>query len=144
MRDPSVCRLEYAHFATLSSVSWVMASTTGTAGGRVSQYERAATMARTATPAVTKVRLLLAPADCADGDDALLVPERDSSANSKSEACWKRCSGFLARQRFTILCSPGGALAVIWGNAGGSSLRIALMVSAEVGFWKARLPVNIS
>src|SRR5690349_7040245 len=101
-------------------------------------------MARTAALVAIQIHVWLAPAACAAGRDMLLESESDSRAKAKSEACWKRCSGFLARQRFTILCSPGGGLAVIWERGGGSSLRIAVIVSAEVGRWKARLPVSIS
>jgi len=41
-------------------------------------------------------------------------------------------------------CIPGGVVAAICEIAGGSSLRIAVIVSAVVGFSNARLPASIS
>ncbi len=67
---------------------------------------------------------------------AVTEPESDSasSANARSEADWKRCSGFFSRQRWTTLCSPGGASGTSCETPGGSSFRMAVIVSAEVGF----------
>src|SRR5215472_14707413 len=55
-----------------------------------------------------------------------------------------RCSGFFDRQRLTVRCRPGGRFGASCETAGGSSLRIALIVSADVAFRKAGLPVSIS
>src|SRR5271169_1836367 len=69
----------------------------------------------------------------AEGDDP---PDCDSAsrANAKSDADWKRCSGFFSRQRWTTRCSAGGIFAVTCEIPGGSSFRIAVIVSGEVGF----------
>src|SRR5262249_53702586 len=75
---------------------------------------------------------------------ALPVSDNASKAKAKSEAEWKRCSGLFSRQRCTTRCSAGGIAVTICDNVGGSSLRTALIVSDDVGFWNARLPVSIS
>src|SRR5437879_6503199 len=64
--------------------------------------------------------------------------DRASTANAKSDADWKRCSGFFSKQRCTILCSARGMVDASREVPGGSSLRMAFIVSTEVGFRNAR------
>src|SRR5450755_1418129 len=67
--------------------------------------------------------------------DELLDSDEASSENAKSDADWNRCSGFFSRQRCTTRSSPGGAPGTICKMPGGSSFRMAVIVSADVGFW---------
>ena len=67
-----------------------------------------------------------------------------SSAKARSFADWKRCSGCFSRQRRTMRSSPGETGVVISLSSGGSSFRIAVIVSAAVSWRKARLPEIIS
>src|SRR5208283_819010 len=73
---------------------------------------------------------------------AVALPElsdKASSAKAKSEADWKRCSGFFSRQRWTTRCRAGGRFVVTCEIAGGSSFRMAVIVSAKVGCVSAYL-----
>src|SRR5690348_10647416 len=72
------------------------------------------------------------------------MSEMAPSAKAKSEADWKRCAGLFSRQRCTTRCSAGGRSGAISDMAGGSSFRMADMVSAEVVLWKVRVPASIS
>src|SRR5579862_6521580 len=45
------------------------------------------------------------------------VSDNASSANARSDADWKRCSGFFSRQRCTTRCNAGGTLVVTCENA---------------------------
>src|SRR5579864_334273 len=72
------------------------------------------------------------------------ISEIASSANAKSDADWKRCPGFFSKQRCTTRCNERGRFGATCEISGGSSFRMALMVSGEVGLWNARLAVNIS
>jgi hypothetical protein len=77
----------------------------------------------------------------------LLVVEisvRASRLKAMSLADWKRCAGFFSRQWRTIRSRAGGTLRAASESSGGSSFRIALMVSAAESPWKARLPETIS
>ncbi len=74
-------------------------------------------------------------------DRAAESPARLASANARSPADWKRSAGCFSRQRSTTRASPGGHGS---GSAPGSSRRIAVIVSAAVSLWNARLPVSIS
>ena len=73
-----------------------------------------------------------------------LSPWSVSKANPRSRADWKRCSGFFSRQRCTIRSSAGGVAGAICEMPGGSSFRMAVIVSVDVGLRNARLPVSIS
>ena len=63
--------------------------------------------------------------------DALLVSIADSSANARSRADWKRSSGRFSRQRRTIRSTPGATTTPDRSGSGGSSFRIAVIVSAR-------------
>src|ERR1700722_20306905 len=63
-----------------------------------------------------------------------LESDSASSAKAKSEADWKRCSALFSSQRWTTLCMAGGAKGTRCERPGGSSFRMAVIVSAEVGF----------
>src|ERR1700674_1888199 len=115
-----------------------------TEGCRAKKMLRA--MPRTATSAATRsqcrhARRLAASAGTVE---ELPEPETTSSAKARSEADWKRCSGFFSKQRCTTRCNPGGMFGVICERAGGSSFKIAVSVSTEVGFRNARFPDSIS
>ena len=71
-------------------------------------------------------------------------PERCSRSNAMSLAEWKRDSGFFSRQCCTMRSSAGETLRLVSLNSGGSSFKIALIVSAAVSPWNARLPDSIS
>ena len=73
-----------------------------------------------------------------------VVPEIASSAKARSLADWKRCSGAFSRQRRTMRSSAGATARPDSPSSAGSSLRMAVMVSAEVPRWKARSPASIS
>ncbi len=78
---------------------------------------------------------------------AVLVPVAVASAlrsKARSWADWKRCSGRFSRQWLTMRSSAGGRARVVSWRSGGSSLRIACIVSAADSPWKARRPETIS
>ena len=77
-------------------------------------------------------------------DEDIAESDMASNANAKSDAEWKRCSGFFSRQRCTIRSRAGGVPGVIREISGGSSFKMAVIVSGDVGFLNARLPVSIS
>src|ERR1700683_370047 len=79
-----------------------------------------------------------------DRTEVLLLPETASSAKPRSRADWKRSSGFFSRQRRTSLSIEEEALGSEAEISGGSSLRMADMVSTAESPWKARWPVIIS
>src|SRR4029077_2356531 len=72
------------------------------------------------------------------------VAESERRWNARSRADWKRSSGFFSRQWSTIRLSAGVILGLEASKSAGSSLRMALAVSAGVGPSKARRPENIS
>src|SRR4029077_11363871 len=80
--------------------------------------------------------------ECAEMSDD--DPLSDSTANARSLADWNLRSAFFSRQRAKILCSPGGPCHPDSLSSGGSSRRIAVIVSADVLRLKARLPESIS
>src|ERR1700756_1250286 len=130
-------------FGSPSSVSWVTDSTTGTAAGIRHQATRSAAKAKTTPAAATHNQrererwVAITTGPLPDSDKA-------SSAKARSDATWKRSVGFLLRHRFTSCCNPRGTVGAACEISGGSSLRIADIVSAEVAFRNARQPVNIS
>ena len=67
-----------------------------------------------------------------------------SRLKATSRADWKRSAGFFSRQWRTMRSSAGETLRLVSPRSGGSSLRMALMVSTEESPWKARLPDSIS
>jgi hypothetical protein len=71
------------------------------------------------------------------------VPLGASIANARSLADWNRRSTFFSRHRPRIRCSPIGPCHPVSFSSGGSSRKIAAIVSATVSRLKARLPVNI-
>ena len=140
MRDPSVTNL--ASLGSPSSVSWVMDSTTGTAGGILHQARNAAASTRMAPAAAQGQRAR----DCrpVTAMEEVLESVKPSTAKDKSSADWKRCAGFFSRQRCTTLCKGRGVAGASCAIGAGSSFRMAVMVSAAVGLRKARVPVSIS
>src|ERR1700733_9963979 len=80
----------------------------------------------------------------ARGDTEFPDSESVSRAKAKSWADWNRCSGFFSRQRRTTFCIPGGTVGMTCEMAGGSSLRMAFIVSIPVARRKALLPEIIS
>jgi hypothetical protein len=61
-----------------------------------------------------------------------------------SRADWKRSPGFFSKQCCTMRCSAGDTPEPLAAISGGSSLRIAVMLSAAVSRANARDPVSIS
>ena len=72
------------------------------------------------------------------------VPENASSANATSRAVWNRSAGFFSRQWRTIRSSAGDRSVFDVDSSGGSSRRIAVIVSAAVSRLNARSPDSIS
>src|SRR5579862_1891016 len=128
----------------LSLVNCDTDSTTGVAGGSSSQTATA-TSATTALAGATIQRQRQFDVTVVN-EPVGAVPESDkaSRAKARSEAEWKRCSGLFSRHRCTIFWRAGGVPGTICEADGGSSFRMALIVSGEVGLWNARSPVNIS
>jgi hypothetical protein len=62
-------------------------------------------------------------------DDDEEVPDSASKAKPRSRADWNRSRGFFSRQRRTIRSSDGDTGRPLRVNSGGSSLRMAFMVS---------------
>src|SRR6185503_3502741 len=58
--------------------------------------------------------------------------EGASSANARSVALWKRRAGCFSRHRRTMRSSDGLIVELVALNSGGSSFKIAAMVSADV------------
>jgi len=58
--------------------------------------------------------------------------ESDSRSKARSRADWNRCSGSFSRQWRTMRSRPGGIWRLVAERSGGSSFRIALIVSADV------------
>src|SRR5215471_1753723 len=106
MREPSLAT--YGAFGSPSLVSWTTDSTTGRAEERRSQAARIAAMKTPAAPTAIHVQRL-GDAGIATASVGAL-PESDSASRAKarSDAEWKRCSGFFSRQRCTTLCRAGG------------------------------------
>ena len=77
-------------------------------------------------------------------DDDAPVFDTASSAKARSRAEWKRSSRFFSRQRRTMRSNAGEAPLAAATISGGSSRRIALIVSTAVLPLKARFPENIS
>jgi len=63
---------------------------------------------------------------------------------ARSRADWNRCSGFFSRQCRTIRSIPGGTFWFVREMSGGSSFRIADIVSAAESPRNARCPASIS
>ena len=74
------------------------------------------------------------------------VPSTEASrSNARSRADWKRSAGLFSRLCRRIRSRAGGRSAPgLDASSSGSAWRIAVIVSAPVGFWKARRPVSIS
>ena len=68
----------------------------------------------------------------------------DSSAKARSWASRNRSPGFFSRQCWTIRCSAGEGAEPEAEISGGSSFRMAAMLSAVVSRLKACRPVSIS
>src|ERR1700751_3045204 len=130
MRNPSVTK---PSLRSPSSVSCVTPSTTGTSAGIKLQNAKTAKTATTAALRKTGRQIGL-PGDSLAIADAGVAVESDnaSSAKARSEADWKRCSGDFSRQRWAVRCTAGGMFATSAESGGGSSFRIALIVSTEV------------
>ena len=71
-------------------------------------------------------------------------PDSAWRSNARSCAEWKRSSGFFSRQWRTTRSRPGATFLFVAERSGGSSRRIADMVSAAVSRWNARDPDSIS
>lgn len=76
--------------------------------------------------------------------ELLLMLLRVSISKARSWADWKRSAGFFSRQCRTMRSSAGETLALISTKSGGSSLRMALRMSADESPLKARRPETIS
>ena len=74
----------------------------------------------------------------------LEVPEIASSANPTSRAEWNLRAGSFSRQRRMIRSSPGDSCSLSVCNSGGSSFKMAFMVSMDDSPLKARCPLSIS
>ena len=72
------------------------------------------------------------------------APDSDSRSNARSCAEWNRSSGFFSRQWRTTRSSPGCTFLFVAERSGGSSRRIADIVSAAVSRWNARAPESDS
>jgi hypothetical protein len=66
--------------------------------------------------------------------------DKASSANARSLAVWNRAAGLFSRQRSTMRRRAGGIARPVPPRSGGSSLRIAVIVSAGVSRRNARRP----
>ena len=74
------------------------------------------------------------------------VDASDSARRSNARSCaeWNLSSGFFSRQWRITRSSPGCTFLFVAERSGGSSRRIADMVSAAVSRWNAREPDSIS
>src|SRR3954451_20836539 len=72
------------------------------------------------------------------------TPDKASSAKARSLAEWKRSSRFFSRQRRTTRSRPELTELLVSERSGGSSRRIALIVSAIESRWNAFRPDSIS
>jgi hypothetical protein len=117
---------------------------TGTATGILHQMITAAAIISAATAAAIQTNFFADARSLTGNMPALLESDTASRAKAMSCADWKRCSGFFSRHRCTTRCKLEGTLGLICEILGGSSCRIALIVSAEVSFPNARLRVSIS
>src|SRR5690242_11013182 len=103
--------------------------------------------AATTAAAGSSQRLRDADADAAEAD-VLEMLETDSRSKAMSCADWKRWAGCFSRQWRTIRSSAGeillAAIPEREGKSGGSSFRIAVIVSALVLRLNARWPHSIS
>ena len=68
------------------------------------------------------------------------TPDTASRSNARSCAEWKRCSGFFSMQCRTMRSRPGEMVWFVTERSGGSSLRIADIVSAAESPWNALSP----
>jgi hypothetical protein len=110
-------------------------------------------MAPTTTPASSKARprhfrsIDIGPRDASARVGRLLTaidPLAVLRSNARSRADWKRSSGRFSRQWAMMGASPGAAAVTVGGSSGTSSRRIAVIVSAAVSRFQARVPVAIS
>src|ERR1700691_4967429 len=119
-------------------VSWTYAVLVGPEDFRVRKNISAAPASNTTTVSPTVVATSFDRLSRSDEAGAATVTELESdsasSAKAKSEADWNRCSGLFSRQRWTTLCMAGGARGTSCETPGGSSFRMAVIVSAEVVF----------
>ncbi len=127
--------------------SWYVSTLndTGTVEGAAPRPAANAAAARMAAAAAAatgfnhrdRARPAVATARAAEIDE----PDSACSAKAMSLALWKRSAGDFSRQCDTIGPMAGGRpLEAASGISGGSSLRIAVMVSAVVSRWNARWP----
>src|SRR5450755_407947 len=72
------------------------------------------------------------------------VPESAPRAKPRSRADWKRLAGFFSRQWRTMRFMAGETFSWSGSGSGGSSLRMAFMVSTLDSPLKARWPEMIS
>src|SRR6266545_6547429 len=120
-------------------------SSFGARESRPARYEIARAKRASARIVALRSGLALRAATTADigrsGDE---TPVSVSRSKARSWAEWKRCSGFFSRQWRTIRSSPGEIFRLVSERSGGSSRRIADIVSAVESAWKARRPESIS
>ena len=100
--------------------------------GCANHHKTATPIARAHPTVVTHHQFFCAAGAAKAPVGPLPVSDNASKAKARSEAEWKRCCGLFSRQRCTTFCSEGGVLGTACEMTGGSSFRIALMVSAEV------------
>src|ERR1700722_4467057 len=103
MREPSVSTYPFLDCPSL--VIWVTDSTVGGALGFANHHKTATTIAR-AHPTAANHHLFCALSTGIAPVGALPVSDNASNAKARSEADWKRCSGFFSRQRCTTRCNP--------------------------------------
>src|SRR5215469_4114643 len=113
MRKLSVTVWAKNGFSSPSSVSWVTASTTGTAGGRVHQKKRTTAIATANTAVGIHIRRWVEPPSAWTGlGDTLLVNKEVSEAGATSDVGCEFCSAPFApisvtgaRKRYPRLAS---------------------------------------
>ena len=113
----------------------------GAVEGRDSIHAPAASAASTASVATTADGWTRrGSAAAATADPLRPSVATASSAYARSRADWNRCRASFSRQRRITALMAGGTLAALLDRSGGSWLRIAFIVSADVAPWNARRP----
>ena len=112
---------------------------------RLPAMKNAAASATTARPVARRTsHRFRFPIPAARETDSADSPESASRSKAMSRADWNRSPGVFSRQWPTIRSRAGGRLRFVSDRSGGSSLRIAFMVSTAEAPRKARRPDSIS
>src|ERR1035438_2352407 len=96
------------------------------------QIAKPANSTTVAVSAAATTQVLRCPAGVIMGTAEEDMVDDDSSANSTSRADWKRAGGSFSRQWRSMRSNIGGTSRPIVIRSGGSSFRVALIVSALV------------